>query len=666
MNFSKILIANRGEIACRIIRTARTLGYRTVAVYSDADARAPHVALADESVCIGPAPAAESYLSIKALLQAARLTGADAVHPGYGFLSERADFAEACTDAGLVFIGPPASAITAMGDKAIAKRRMVEAGVPCAPGYLGEDQSDECLLREATRLQAPLLVKAVNGGGGRGMRLVRDLAEVPEALAGARREATSAFGDGSLMLERLIEGGRHIEIQVFADAHGNAVHLGERDCTAQRRRQKVIEEAPSPIVSPQMRAQMGADAVAAALAVGYRGAGTVEFIVDSENRHYFLEMNTRLQVEHPVTECITGLDLVEWQLRVAAGDPLPLQQQEIRLDGHAIEVRLYAEDPYNGFAPQTGPVQLWRPELALAGRARGQCAYGEVRIDAGIQEGSEISPWYDPMVAKLIAHGRDRNDAIRRLMAALEDSPLLGVRNNARFLRDLLDHPDFRTARMHTATIDQWMQEGVALLQAPQADANTWALAAAALVAKTSDAFRPDSVAAWSTTLTLQGTTDSQAVRIRPHGAQVTVELANGEAFDFEHIALHNHRLHYRQGGVERQALCVLQGGGVTLSLGAAVFVFEEKSPFPQTDQALDPRKLRSPVAGTVCAISVAVGDQVKAGQPLLCVEAMKMEMWLSARADGTVTALHAALKGSVAAGSVLAELELATEETTP
>ena len=666
MTFSKILIANRGEIACRIIRTARALGYRTVAVYSDADARAPHVALADESVCIGPAPAAESYLSIKALLQAARLTGADAVHPGYGFLSERADFAEACTDAGLVFIGPPASAITAMGDKAIAKRRMVEAGVPCAPGYLGEDQSDECLLREATRLQAPLLVKAVNGGGGRGMRLVRDLAEVPEALAGARREATSAFGDGTLMLERLIEGGRHIEIQVFADAHGNAVHLGERDCTAQRRRQKVIEEAPSPIVSPQMRAQMGADAVAAALAVGYRGAGTVEFIVDSENRHYFLEMNTRLQVEHPVTECITGLDLVEWQLRVAAGDPLPLQQQEIRLDGHAIEVRLYAEDPYNGFAPQTGPVQLWRPELALAGRARGQCAYGEVRIDAGIQEGSEISPWYDPMVAKLIAHGRDRNDAIRRLMAALEDSPLLGVRNNARFLRDLLDHPDFRTARMHTATIDQWMQEGVALLQAPQADANTWALAAAALVAKTSDAFRPDSVAAWSTTLTLQGTTDSQAVRIRPHGAQVTVELANGEAFDFEHIALHNHRLHYRQGGVERQALCVLQGGGVTLSLGAAVFVFEEKSPFPQTDQALDPRKLRSPVAGTVCAISVAVGDQVKAGQPLLCVEAMKMEMWLSARADGTVTALHAALKGSVAAGSVLAELELATEETTP
>ncbi|MGB4926861.1 MAG: biotin carboxylase N-terminal domain-containing protein [Giesbergeria sp.] len=666
MNFSKILIANRGEIACRVIKTARALGYRTVAVYSDADAQAPHVALADEAVHIGPAPAAESYLQSSALLDACRATGADALHPGYGFLSENAAFAQACADAGVLFVGPPPSAIEAMGDKALAKQRMGEAGVPCAPGYLGQDQSDATLIAEARKLGYPLLVKAVAGGGGRGMRLVRLDGELQAGIEGARREATSAFGDGTLMLERLIEGGRHIEIQVFADAHGNAVHLGERDCTAQRRRQKVIEEAPSPTVSPQMRAQMGHDAVAAALAVGYRGAGTVEFIVDSENRHYFLEMNTRLQVEHPVTECVTGLDLVEWQLRVAAGEPLPLQQQDIRLDGHAIEVRLYAEDPYNSFAPQTGPVQFWRPERALAGRARGQCAFGEVRIDAGIEEGGSITPWYDPMVAKLIAHGRDRNDAIRRLMAALEDSPLLGVRNNARFLRDLLDHPDFRASRMHTATIDQWMQDGVALLQAPLADANTWALAAAALVAQTSGAFRPDSVAAWSTTLSLQGTTESQNVRIRPHGTQVSVELASGEAFDFEHIALQDHRLHYRQGGVQRQALCLLQGGQVTLALGAAVFVFEEKSPFPQSDQTLDPRKLRSPVAGTVCAVSVAVGDSVKAGQPLVCVEAMKMEMWLSARADGTVTALHTELRGSVAAGSVLAELELTNEETTP
>ena len=664
--FKKILIANRGEIACRVIRTARALGYRTVAVYSDADAGAPHVALADEAVHIGPAPAAESYLKFDAILGACKATGADALHPGYGFLSENAAFAQACEDAGVLFIGPPASAITAMGDKALAKQRMIEAGVPCAPGYLGQDQADATLITEAQKLGYPLLVKAVSGGGGRGMRRVEADSELQAAIEGARREATSAFGDGTLMLERLIEHGRHIEIQVFADAHGNAVHLGERDCTAQRRRQKVIEEAPSPVVSPQMRAQMGHDAVAAALAVGYRGAGTVEFIVDAQNHHYFLEMNTRLQVEHPVTECITGQDLVEWQLRVAAGEPLPLTQEQVHLSGHAIEVRLYAEDPYDGFAPQTGPVQFWRPELALAGRAKGQCAFGEVRIDAGICEGGQISPYYDPMVAKLIVHGRDRQDAIRRLMAALDDAPLLGLRHNARFLRDLLDHPAFREARMHTTLIDQWQQDGEPLLQRPRPEALTWALAAAALVAQEPCALRPDSVAAWSTTLTLAGTTESQAVRIRPHGAQVSVQLADGTTFAFTQLGWHDQRLSYQTGGVQRHAICQVQGGQVTLALGATVFVFDEKSPFPQTDQALDPRKLRSPVAGTVCAIAVAVGDTVKAGQPLLCVEAMKMEMWLNARADGTVTALHACLKGSVAAGSVLAELDITTEETNP
>ena len=324
--FNKILIANRGEIACRVIRTARALGYRTVAVYSDADRDAPHVALADEAVHIGPAPAAESYLQFDAILGACKATGADALHPGYGFLSENAAFAQACEDAGVLFIGPPPSAIEAMGDKALAKERMIAAGVPCAPGYLGADQADATLVAEAKKLGYPLLVKAVAGGGGRGMRMVRHDSELQAAIEGARREATSAFGDGTLMLERLIDNGRHIEIQVFADAHGNAVHLGERDCTAQRRRQKVIEEAPSPVVSAQMRAMMGQDAVAASLAVGYRGAGTVEFIVDAQNHHYFLEMNTRLQVEHPVTECITGQDLVEWQLRVAAGESLPLAQ----------------------------------------------------------------------------------------------------------------------------------------------------------------------------------------------------------------------------------------------------------------------------------------------------------------------------------------------------
>ena len=330
---NKILIANRGEIACRVIRTARVLGYRTVAVYSEPDAASPHVSLADEAVALGGRSAADSYLRIDAVLAAAKRTGADAVHPGYGFLSERADFAQACTDAGLVFIGPPASAIAAMGDKAGAKRRMLAAGVPCVPGYLGDDQSDAAFVEQANLLGTPLLVKAVAGGGGRGMRLVHAAGELADALAGARREAASAFGDGTLMLERLVADGRHIEIQVFADAHGNVVHLGERDCSAQRRRQKVIEESPSPFVDAHLRAAMGRDAVAAARAVGYVGAGTLEFIVDAQRRHFFLEMNTRLQVEHPVTECVTGLDLVEWQLRVAAGEPLPLRQDQIRWSG---------------------------------------------------------------------------------------------------------------------------------------------------------------------------------------------------------------------------------------------------------------------------------------------------------------------------------------------
>ena len=660
--FNKILIANRGEIACRVIRTARALGYRTVAVYSDADAGAPHVALADEAVHIGPAPAAESYLQFDAILGACRASGADALHPGYGFLSENAAFAQACQDAGVLFIGPPPSAIEAMGDKALAKQRMIAAGVPCAPGYLGADQADATLVAEAHKLGYPLLVKAVAGGGGRGMRLVRHDSELQAAIEGARREATSAFGDGTLMLERLIDNGRHIEIQVFADAHGNAVHLGERDCTAQRRRQKVIEEAPSPVVSAQMRAQMGADAVAAALAVGYRGAGTVEFIVDAQNHHYFLEMNTRLQVEHPVTECITGQDLVEWQLRVAAGEPLPLAQEDIVLSGHAIEVRLYAEDPYDGFAPQTGAVRYWRPEQALAGRARGQAAFGEVRIDAGIREGGEVTPYYDPMVAKLIAHGRDRTDAIRRLMAALDDAPLLGLRHNARFLRDLLDHPAFREARMHTTLIDQWQQAGEPLLQRPQPDALAWALAAAALAAGEGGARRPDSVATWGTTLVLAGSSEQRAVRVRPHGAQVQVQLAGAEGFTFDAVRWQDERLYWRQGGVQRSAVCQMEGGQITLALGATVHQFAELSPFPQNDPALDPRKLRSPVAGTVCAVAVAVGEQVSAGQPLLCVEAMKMEMWLHARASGTVSALHAQIKDSVAAGSVLAEIDI-TEE---
>ena len=675
MNFAKILIANRGEIACRVMRTARALGYRTVAVYSDADAQAPHVALADEAVHIGASPAVDSYLDIERILEAARRSGADAVHPGYGFLSERADFARACGDAGLVFIGPPPEAIAAMGDKAGAKRRMLAADVPCAPGYLGEDQSDQRLEAEARKLGVPLLVKAVAGGGGRGMRVVHDLGDFAQALAGARREAQSAFGDERLMLERLIEGARHIEIQVFADAHGHAVHLGERDCTAQRRRQKVIEEAPSPVVGAALRERIGNDAVAAALAVGYRGAGTVEFIVDAAMNHYFLEMNTRLQVEHPVTECITGIDLVEWQLRVAAGEPLPLAQHEVQFSGHAIEVRLYAEDPYAGFAPQTGKVLHWRPQDALDGRdaaaprdattprvghGTANPPAGGVRVDSGIAEGDTVTQFYDPLLAKLIAHGRNRNDAIRRLTAALEDAPLVGLRNNGRLLRDLLQHPAFRDARLHTTLLDQWLEQGEPLLQRAAPDDGIWRLAAAVLALRGGPGARPASVAAWD--ITLDCGDDRNTLRVQPDGRQVRV-TAHSRATVVEVISHEDHRLRYAIDGVQREAVCVHDADALHLALHAAVFSLREVSPFPGIDEALDPRHAYAPVAGTIAALGVAPGDRVSMGQPLVCVEAMKMEMWLNAGSDGRVVAVHVKLRDSVEAGAVLVELEIAEPE---
>ena len=634
MSFRKILIANRGEIACRIMRTARTLGYRTVAVYSDVDADAPHVEMADEAVRIGPAPAAESYRNIAALLAAAKLSGAQAVHPGYGFLSENAAFARACTDAGLVFIGPPADAIAAMGDKAGAKRRMIAAGVPTAPGYLGEDQSDERLGSEALALGFPLLVKAVAGGGGRGMRLAQSAADLPEALAGARREALAAFGDATLMLEHLIPQGRHIEIQVFADGHGNAVHLGERDCTTQRRRQKVIEETPSPVVTPDMRESMGRDAVAAALAVGYRGAGTVEFIVDQDLMHYFMEMNTRLQVEHTVTEMVTGLDLVEWQLRVAAGESLPLRQEEIRFEGHAIEARLYAEDPYTGFAPQTGPVLHFRPDAA---------ARPGIRIDAGIAEGGLVTPFYDPMVAKLIAHGRNRDDAIRRLRAALEDAPLLGPATNSRFLRDLLDHEDFSSATMHTTLLDEWFEKGEAILQRPRPEESDWQLAAALFAGD--PGWRAGSAASFDLTLTCCD--ETRIIRAGDAGTE------------FQLQPIEHGRLRYTQNGLTRHAVVHRDGDTLRLVRDAAVFSFHEASPFPVAASSHDPRSARATVAGTVSRIEVATSDAVAAGQTLAVIEAMKMEMRVTASAAGTVTAIRILPGQQVAAGAVLVELSI-------
>ncbi len=654
--FSKILIANRGEIACRVIRTARNLGYRTVAVFSDADRDAPHLAMADEAVHIGGSPAAESYLRIDAILGAARKTGADAVHPGYGFLSENAAFAQACVDAGLVFIGPPASAITAMGDKALAKRRMLDASVPCAPGYLGSDQSDATLVAEAEKLGFPLLVKAVAGGGGRGMRLVRQLSELQQGIEGARREALSAFGDGTLMLERLIDNGRHIEIQVFADAHGNAVYLGERDCTAQRRRQKVIEEAPSPVVTPAMRETMGKDAVAAALAVGYRGAGTVEFIVDDQLRHYFLEMNTRLQVEHPVTEMITGYDLVEWQLRVAAGEPLPARQADITLTGHAIEARLYAEDPYTGFTPQTGTVLWWQPASAMHAAVSSPGVGHGVRVDDGIVQGSVVSPFYDPMVAKIIVHGRDRDDAIRRLRAALANTPLLGLRNNGRFLSDLVDHPAFRKAEMTTTLIDQWLEQGQALLQAPVPTDDVWRVAAMAVAMRQGSSWRANSVAAFD--LRLQCGEVVRGIRVQPDRQGGVAVSLDGATVQASVLGFSQGRLRYDVDGVVRSAIAVFADAQLHLALDGNSFQFTEVSAFPDADALKDASKARSPVAGKVTQVLVVSGADVQVGQQLVCVEAMKMEMWLCAEAAGVVLAVHAKAGDQVESGALLVELE--------
>jgi geranyl-CoA carboxylase alpha subunit len=465
--FKKILIANRGEIACRVAATARRLGIRTVAVYSDADAHAKHVMACDEAVHIGANAPKDSYLQWQRIIDAAKATGAQAIHPGYGFLSENEAFARACADAGVVFIGPPASAIRAMGLKAESKRLMATAGVPLVPGYQGEDQSDATLEREAERVGYPIMVKATAGGGGRGMRLVQASADLPAALQSARAEALAAFGDGTLMLERALVQPRHVEIQLLADAHGNTIHLGERDCSVQRRHQKLIEEAPSPAVDAALRARMGQAAAQAARAIGYVGAGTMEFLLDRSGEFFFMEMNTRLQVEHAVTEAVTGLDLVEWQLRVAAGEPLTLAQDELHLHGHAIEARLTAEDAASGFLPQTGPVLRWRaPPKAF-----------DVRIDHALEEGAVISPYYDSMVAKLIAHGRTRDEARRKLAAALRHTVLLGTQTNAAFLADCLEHPAFATgSAVHTGFI----AEHPALCAPPEPGPRTLAFAALA------------------------------------------------------------------------------------------------------------------------------------------------------------------------------------------
>jgi len=447
MDITRVLVANRGEIALRVIRACREMGIETVAVYSDADATARHVRAADAAVRVGPPPAAESYLNIPALIAAARTSGADAVHPGYGFLSERAAFARACVDAGLIFIGPPADAIERMGSKIGARTLMEQAGVPVVPGRTPADQSDAGIAAAADAIGFPVLVKASAGGGGKGMRAAHDAATLAEAIPSARREAQAAFGDGTLYVERLIQRPRHIEIQVFADAHGNAVHLFERECSIQRRHQKIVEESPSPVLTPAVRERMGKAAVAAATSAGYRNAGTIEFLLEGAGdtaRFYFLEMNTRLQVEHPVTEMVTGTDLVRAQLLVASGRPLPWRQEDLAQRGHAIECRVYAEDPSSGFLPQAGPLALYREPDGPG-----------IRIDSGVEEGTAVPVQYDPMLAKLIASGETRDAAIARAVAALRQFPILGVRTNVAFLIRTLEHPAFRTGDLHTGFVDE-------------------------------------------------------------------------------------------------------------------------------------------------------------------------------------------------------------------
>ena len=659
----RLLIANRGEIACRIIRTARRLGIATIAVHSDADRDARHVRLADEALRIGPAAARQSYLDIDALLAAARRSGADAVHPGYGFLSENADFAAAGAAAGLVFIGPPAAAIRAMGSKSEAKRLLEGAGVPLTPGYHGERQDEATLLAEADRIGWPLLIKASAGGGGKGIRRVDRREDFTAALAACQREAAAAFGDARVLIERCILRPRHIEVQVFADTHGRAIHLGERDCSVQRRHQKVLEEAPAPGMTEARRAAMGQAAVNAALRVGYVGAGTVEFIVAPDGEFYFMEMNTRLQVEHPVTEMVTGLDLVEWQLRVAGGEPLPLAQHEVRLDGHAVELRLYAEDPARGFLPSPGRILHWRAPTAVPG----------VRLDAGVEAGDEITPHYDAMIAKLIAHGTDRDQALARLRQALRENFLVGPRDNLGFLARLIDTRAVREADLDTDLIER--ERDALFADADPLPREVWLAALAALLLDDTASFAATSPSPWDArdgfrlageyrrsvtlaTITANGE-ERRVLQVRyaadgwrvafEGGAELALR-ATREADGMLALEVDGHRLH-AQSFVHAGTLHVRVDGRQ-----AAVVFIDPREP-SGGDEAAE-GGLRSPMPGRVVVLHVRAGDRVKRGAALLALEAMKMEHVITAPADGVVEAVHVTEGAQVAEAVTLVDFK--------
>jgi propionyl-CoA carboxylase alpha chain/3-methylcrotonyl-CoA carboxylase alpha subunit len=624
---NSLLIANRGEIACRIIRTARRLGVRTVAVYSEADVGAPHARQADEAVLIGPAAARESYLVAGNILKAATQTGAQAVHPGYGFLSENPDFAEAVIGAGLIWIGPPPAAIRAMGLKDAAKRLMAAAGVPVTPGYLGDDQSAAVLASEAAAIGWPVLIKAVAGGGGKGMRRVDRSGEFRDALAAAKREAAAAFGDDRVLLEKYISCPRHLEVQVFGDAHGQVVHLFERDCSLQRRHQKVIEEAPAPGMDEATRQFLCAAAISAAKAVDYQGAGTVEFIADASDglradRIWFMEMNARLQVEHPVTEAITGVDLVEWQLRVASGEPLPLTQEAIAISGHAIEARLYAEDPANGFLPSTGPLTHFRLPSC-------------VRSDCGVEQGGEITPFYDPMIAKLIAHGGSREAAAQRLAEACRAVEVWPVKTNAAFLARCLGDADFVAGKVDTGFIQARLES---LIHSPPPVIPPPAVALAGrLAAPESNA---DALSPW---LAASGVSGLRLNASPVNSALVYVnDVAMDLAFDFDAQA----------------ALPLGENGEVIVFYGGAAFrVTASRQAGRPTAGVLGDGFIRAPMPGRIVTVAVAIGTAVTAGQTLIVLEAMKMEHALVAPVPGEVTEVMVSLGDQVAEGATLARL---------
>ena len=654
--FPSLLIANRGEIAVRIARTARRMGIETIAVFSDADAGALHVAAADRAVPIGPAPARESYLHIPRILDAARRAGAAAIHPGYGFLSENAEFAEACAAAGLVWVGPPPAAMRAMGSKSAAKALMEQAGVPVLPGYHGAEQDPAVLEAHAARTGFPLLIKAVAGGGGRGMRVVTAQAEFGPALAAARQEAASAFGDDRVLIERYLQRPRHIEVQVFADTHGNAVHLFERDCSAQRRHQKVMEEAPAPGLDPDRRAAMGQAAVACARAVGYVGAGTVEFVADADG-FFFLEMNTRLQVEHPVTEAITGFDLVEWQLRVAAGEPLPAAQAAIRCTGHAIEARLYAEDPARDFAPSTGRLAALR--LPEAGEG--------VRVDTGVRTGDTVSVHYDAMLAKLICHGPTRAEALARLSRALASCEIAGVASNLDLLARIAAHPHFAAGGIDTGFI---AREAATLL-APQAAPPADVLAAAALGVLTQEAEAAPATPAdpWSPwtqhdlwwlnlaperELALAAADTPCPVRLRREGAAWRIEAAGAVRIGTAARAADG-RLGVMLDGARESAGLTRDGARITLRWRGETWALTLSDPVAAAEAEDESGgRLVAPIPGQVTAVLAAPGQTVVRGEVLVVLEAMKTVFRLGAPADGVVAEVSCRVGETVEEGQAL------------